>query len=520
VALTLAGERLLPSQSARFAWLKSRTEAFPFLLAALLVLHAAVWAWFGAASRSNFDYAGDMVETFAWGQAWQAGYFKHPPLSAWYTGAWFAIFPRTDLSYAWLASANTAVGLAGFALLCREFLDRRWTLACVAAAALTPGLTAMALRFNANAVLVSVWPLAMAFFVRAMNRGLTRDAIAAGLLCGLAMLGKYFSAMMLGALLLSALLNAPWRARLFSRTGFCIAAAFAVSLIPHGLWLMGHDFEPIRYAREATGFNTESATVRGLQFAGRMLLFPALGLLLLWLTVRPQIRLDRFAAIVGKCLRPSTDPLWILALAPIVLSVVMTTITAARTSTLWGLPMGMALVLLVASRLSTASSSAPHLRPAGLLLGVSWMAMAIAAPLYWHAGADRGDPTLTEPRLELAQAVDELWTEEVGTRLPWVSGPMHLAASTAFYAPSGPGYISFNKPERCTPWVDANRVERDGRAIICTFRDSGCIAAGESLGGRTYDLTVRKSAGGRTFEPVSYSVVIVAPAARSLGAAQ
>jgi hypothetical protein len=263
----------------------------------------------------------------------------------------------------------------------------------VAAAALTPGLTAMALRFNANAVLVSVWPLAMAFFVRAMNRGLTRDAIAAGLLCGLAMLGKYFSAMMLGALLLSALCHAPWRARLFSRTGLCIAAVFAISLIPHGWWLMSHQFEPIRYAREATGFNTDSAAVRGLQFAGRMLLFPALGLLLLWLTVRPQIRLDRFAAIVGKCLRPSTDPLWILAFAPIVLSVVMTAITAARISTLWGLPMGMALVLLVASRLRTASSGAPHLRPAGLLLGVNWMAMAIAAPLYWHVGADRGDPT-------------------------------------------------------------------------------------------------------------------------------
>jgi len=115
--LTLDGVRLFPGQSARFAWLQSRTEAFPFLLVALLALHAAVWAWFGAASRSNFDYGGDMVEAYVWGQAWQAGYFKHPPLSAWYTGVWFAIFPRTDLSYAWLASVNTAVGLAGFALL-------------------------------------------------------------------------------------------------------------------------------------------------------------------------------------------------------------------------------------------------------------------------------------------------------------------------------------------------------------------------------------------------------------------
>ncbi len=514
------GASLFPGQSAQYRWLARPETAFPFLLVTLLVLHAAVWAWFGAASRSNFDYGGDMVETYAWGQAWQAGYFKHPPLSAWYTGAWFAIFPRTDLSYAWLASVNTAVGLAGFALLCREFLDRRWTLACVAAAALTPGLTAMALRFNANAVLVSVWPLAMAFFVRAMNRGLTRDAIAAGLLCGLAMLGKYFSAMMLGALLLSALLNAPWRARLFSRTGFCIAAVFAISLIPHGWWLVSHQFEPIRYAREATGFSNDSASIRGLQFAGRMLLFPALGLLLLWLTVRPQIRLGRFTTVLYKCLHPSPDPIWVLAIAPIVLSALMTAITAARISTLWGLPMGMGLVLLVGSRLHAADSTKPRLRPAGLLLAVTWIITVIAAPVYWHASADRGDPMLTEPRLELARAVDELWTEKVGTQLPWVSGPMQLAASVSFYAASRPGYISSYQPERRTPWVDADSIKRDGGAIVCPGADSGCIAGGKSLGGKPYDLTVSKSAWGRTFEPVSYSVVIVAPAARSPGAQQ
>ena len=512
--------RPFPGQSAQFRRLARPETAFPFLLVALLALHAVVWAWFGWASRSNFDYGGDMVEVYVWGQAWQAGYFKHPPLSAWYTGVWFAIFPRTDLSYAWLASVNTAVGLAGFALLCREFLDRRWTLACVAAASLTPGLTAMALRFNANAVLVSVWPLAMAFFVRAMNRGLTRDAIAAGLLCGLSMLGKYFSAMMLGALLLSALLNAPWRARFFSRTGFCIAAVFAISLIPHGWWLVTNHLGPIRYASEATGFTNDSASIRGLQFAGRILLFPALGLLLLWLTVRPRIRLGRFTAVLFQCLRPRTDPIWVLAIAPIVLSTLMTAITAARISTLWGLPMGLGLVLLVGSRLHAADSTAPRLRPAGLLLAMIWFITVIAAPVYWHASADRSDPVLTEPRLELARAVDELWAEKVGSRLPWVSGPMQLAASTSFYAASSPGYISSYQPERRTPWVDADSIKRDGGAIVCPVADLGCIAGGESLGGKTYELTVRKSARGRTFEPVSYSIVIVAPAVRSPGALQ
>jgi hypothetical protein len=68
------------------------------------------------------------------------------------------------------------------------------------------------MRFNANAVLVSTWPWAIACFALAMRTGRTRHALAAGLLCGLALLAKYFSAVLITSLVLAALLHAPWRA--------------------------------------------------------------------------------------------------------------------------------------------------------------------------------------------------------------------------------------------------------------------------------------------------------------------
>ena len=38
----------------------------------------------------------DVAEAFAWGQKFQLGYGKHPPLSGWVAGLWFMFFPAQD----------------------------------------------------------------------------------------------------------------------------------------------------------------------------------------------------------------------------------------------------------------------------------------------------------------------------------------------------------------------------------------------------------------------------------------
>jgi len=147
----------------------ARTLSIPVQLALLLAVHVLLWTWAGVASRSNFDTPGDMVEAYAWAQGWQLGYYKHPPLAAWVAGLWFTVIPESHWGYALLAALNGAVGLLGLALLAREFLPRPWVLLAVAAASLNPGLTTLAMRFNANAILISTWPWAMCLFVRLMR---------------------------------------------------------------------------------------------------------------------------------------------------------------------------------------------------------------------------------------------------------------------------------------------------------------------------------------------------------------
>ena len=106
----------------------------------------------------------------------------------------------------------------------------------------------MATKFNANTVLLSVWPWTVYFFVRSIETRTMPPAIMFGVLCAAAMLAKYVSVMLLGACLAAALLH-PSRVQYFrSPAPYVSMAVAAVLLTPHIAWSISHDFPTIKYA--------------------------------------------------------------------------------------------------------------------------------------------------------------------------------------------------------------------------------------------------------------------------------
>ena len=165
-----------------------------------------------------------MVENFAWGREWQWGYFKHPPLFAWIAGGWFAVLPRTDAAYYLLAMLNVAVGLGGVSVLARRWLAPQDAALAVIVLATTPFYTWLALKFNANSVLLSVWPWTAVAFLRWIKRGRAREAILAGAMAAVALLGKYFSMLLLVVLVAVALADQKGRRRVFSAQAVLLVA--------------------------------------------------------------------------------------------------------------------------------------------------------------------------------------------------------------------------------------------------------------------------------------------------------
>jgi len=489
----------------------ARALSIPAQLALLLAAHVLLWTWVGVASRSNFDTPGDMVEAYVWAQGWQWGYYKHPPLSAWVAGLWFSVVPESQWGYSLLAALNGAVGLLGLALLAREFLSRRWVLLVVAMASLNPGLTTLAMRFNANAILISSWPWAMCLFVRLMRHGRARDAIGCGLACALAMLGKYYSAVLLLTLLAAALWVPQWRRRLAKREAGFALAAFALVFAPHAVWLLTQAEGPLQYAEHAARVEPVGAgTIRALNFALAQCAFPAVALVAFRFALVGRGAWRGFAHAVVAPLTPRNEVVWLLAALPIVATMAATVVTGARTAAVWGLPIASGLALLAVVR-AQGAGAALDLRRLWRVLAVVWLIVALAAPLWWMTRARVAHPSVTEPREELAQALDQTWRREWGTPLPWIAGTRALAASTAFYAASHPRYWSLWNAGVETPWVEDEDIVRQGALIVCDADDVACTERAGAWSAEVRTLTVAKEHAGWLFAPRSYRVYTIAP---------
>jgi 4-amino-4-deoxy-L-arabinose transferase-like glycosyltransferase len=482
-------------------------------IALLIAGHVLLWTWVGVSSRSNFDAPGDMVEAYTWAQSWQWGYYKHPPLSAWVAGVWFRVFPESHLGYSLLSALNSGIGLAGLALLAREFLPRQWVLLAVAVASLAPGITTLAMRFNANAILISTWPWAVALFVRLMQRGGTRDAVLCGLACALAMLGKYYSAVLMLSMLCTALWLPQWRERLVRAPFILAVLVFVLCLAPHANWVLSQVHGPLQYAQAAAGQESHGESVmRAFTFALSQCIFPLLAFLALRMALVGPARHRGFLQAALAPLRPRGDALWLLAMLPIVATMLATVITSARTASVWGLAIAMGMALLAASRAREAGAT---LSPGRLwrTLACVWLAVAVLSPVWWQTRASLATPSVAEPREELARALNRLWRQEIGSPLPWVSGTRALAASVAFYAGDHPAYWSLWNSTVETPWVNDGLVHARGGVIVCENTDHKCQQLAESWSADRRTLNVAKAERGVHFLPSTYVFYLLPPLA-------
>src|SRR5580704_2823813 len=90
------------------AWLAesaSDPKASLWLVIGFATVHALLWTLILIKLKAAQDVHMDVAEAFAWGQKFQLGYGKHPPLAGWVAGLWFRIFPVVDWATYALAMA-------------------------------------------------------------------------------------------------------------------------------------------------------------------------------------------------------------------------------------------------------------------------------------------------------------------------------------------------------------------------------------------------------------------------------
>jgi len=441
----------------------------PFI--AFLVAHIVVWTVVPALIRGPaLDSHGDMMENFVWGQEWQWGYHKHPPFFAWVSTAWLGITGFSPWTYFLLSQINVAIAFIAIRGIAREYLTPTLAITAVMLMELVPTYSLMSFKFNSHSILLSLWPLTALFALRAVIRGRASSWALLGLFAGLAMLSMYYSALLLGCLVLL-LFVTPQGRRAFRTAGPYVALlVFAAVLAPHVLWLVENDFPPFRYALVHFDEGAIDSLLRTAEFAAMNLLYIAPLLIAVWLLFKNRGFLRGLSPgdwSFGHLFLP------VAVLGPFLLALGAGSLLQVRLSSVWGIPLWFAISVLLLTPIATGIDSRQN-RAARRLVGILLLLMPTTVLVAAALSADVQN-VYSFPAREIAAEVTERWRADFGRPLEIVGGSKASAQSIAFYSPDHPSVL-LDFDLEASPWLTPARIEDEGIAVVCRTVDQACVA--------------------------------------------
>src|SRR4051794_25862948 len=231
------------------------------LVTGFAAVHAALWTVVLCNLKAAQDVHMDVAEAFAWGQKWQFGYGKHPPLAGWIAGLWFKLFPVAAWSSYALAMATLGCGLVTCWLIALRVVDRRRAFFTVVMLALYPIFNFKGFKYNPDLLQLVTLPLLVLAYLHAFEQRTARAGVWLGLAGALALMTKYWVLTMIGAVGLAALLHPARLLFLRSPAPWVAIATVAVAMVPHLLWLREVDFVPLTYAGDVYGLESRAQNV-------------------------------------------------------------------------------------------------------------------------------------------------------------------------------------------------------------------------------------------------------------------
>src|ERR1700756_1536518 len=247
------------------AWLASRAingKTDLWLVITFAVVHALLWTRILIGLKAAQDVHMDVAEAFAWGQKFQFGYGKHPPLTGWIAGLWFRFFPVADWATYLLAMTTLGIGLVICWFVARRVVDRRRAFFVVVMLALYPIFNFKGFKFNPDLLQLVTLPLVVLAYLNAFERRSWLSGILLGLAGASALMTKYWVLTMIGAIGLAALIHPARLKFLRSPAPWVAIATLVVAMIPHLIWLKDVDFVPLTYAEDVYGLSSRAQSAQ------------------------------------------------------------------------------------------------------------------------------------------------------------------------------------------------------------------------------------------------------------------
>jgi 4-amino-4-deoxy-L-arabinose transferase-like glycosyltransferase len=478
---------------------------------ALLAAYAAIWSIYGAIAKSSQDIHFDMGEMVAWSREVTLGTPKHPPLPAWLVRAWFSVFPLEDWSYYLFATLMATAALWFAWKASAPYLSGEKRLIGLALLTLVPFYNFHALKFNANAVMTPLWALTTWWFLRSYETRRPSYAVLAGLAAAAAMLGKYWTIILLLGLGMAALADARRSLYLRSSAPWLTIAAGAAGLAPHLAWLYAHDFKPFDYAMESHAATAWAGLISGLGYVVGSIGYLAAPLLIVLVAARPS-----WSAIVDTAWprEPQRRLVLLAFILPLLLPIAAAVAAREEVVSLWSIG---SMTLFPVVVLSSEQVTIPRTAARRILaLSIAFPIVAAAlSPAIAFAIHRRGVPNYSAHYSLVARAADQVWHQTTDRPLRLIGSYDNLLYGALIYFPERPSTLEIINPS-VTPWTDDARIAREGIALFCPVEMAPCVQAMNARAargpvGKRVEVELSRTYFGVADKPERYVIVTIPP---------
>ena len=298
----------------------------------LCLYHLIIWTLVPYFSNKNLPL--DVIEALAWGQDFDLGYNKHPPLSAWIPGLFFKIFGNKDWVYYLLSQIFIVISFIFLWKLSSFFLKKK--IQILLSVLTIEGIafyTFETPQFNVNICQIPLWIGTIYFFLKSIKNNKIADWIFLGTFSALGFLTKYIFAYLLISLFFYLIYIFFIRKKINFNFLYTVLIFFLITA-PHFQWLIRNDFTTIYYALkrgELNEFNIYNHLLNPFKFLISQILILLPFLLLIYLLIKKiKIKLpfdnQKFIFLLFSFL------------LPFFLILITSMVTGSRIRTMWMIP--------------------------------------------------------------------------------------------------------------------------------------------------------------------------------------
>lgn len=318
----------------------------------LLILGLNLLFWVGLPSLFLSGPDADNMEELIWGNVFQWGYYKHPPLPSWVHYALMSVFGRHMWITFFAAQLSVALGLYFVWRLACEFTSQRNALLAVLLTMPIAYFTTRGVMSNHNTL--QLWSVAGAIWMlyRAWRYQQLRDWILLGMFTGFATLTKYSIAVWYLIFILHLVQSGSLRDARTWKGMLAGTILLVLMVLPHAMWVYHMKYvlhDPANPLDYATGSVDLSATSRGVNLLDMWYVLTttlarlapmALAMLVIGGLMRRARRMQVIPAKTGSSIAAHLRPedrrfVLLFALVPYILTCAVSFITGSRMLADW-----------------------------------------------------------------------------------------------------------------------------------------------------------------------------------------